>query len=230
MRAVLEVMCRYHDKDVGDNRRLPLQELIAQKDARFGVGAFRLTYADVHEIMRAAYFSWVDGIEEQRHLPQTAMQLMVMVTRTPVANMHDRAPLRMLAFSVTGVNVSANPVDIARYVHQRSVIRGKLLVRYKVILAHLLACMQREAVDIPVLCAVGCGAFSEGYGDEVTAIVAQAAATVLSENQKSYTSFKCVVLCLPSRTNRTFPVFVETFRVCSLKRYPRMWRRSWRFL
>lgn len=217
----------------------PPNDLAAMTDKRFDVGAFRLGNAEIDELMRSAYFSEVDGIEPATPRRKSDMQLVVLVGRVHIVYPHDLVPLpvppttapHVLSFSVPGVNVEYNAVDMSRYellpkTDTRHVVQHRLIVRYKVIFAHVFACMQREHIAVPVLCAIGCGAFAKNYeSPDVSACVARAAATVLCENQQDYTSFKCVIFCLPSRTDRNFPVFVPVFRVRTL--FPSVFCRRW---
>ena len=185
-------------------------------DKQFDIGRFHLDSAHIDYLMNNAYVSVAQGIATAPTEGDNARQQLRAIVG-PVYVVYDDAlqPVEkgaappILSCSVPGINMSYSHAEIVRYSVNGQLDQRRYTVRAKVILAHVLACMQAEDVEFPVLCAIGCGAFKGSFGD-IPFCVAQAVAAVLLEGGFR---FKAVVICLPgfSAEDDNFSIFSRVF-------------------
>lgn len=214
-RALRELGRPPHETGVRISLARPLASV---KDKQFVIGRFRLDSAHIDRLMDGAYVSVVRGVsvstsptggDNERQQLRAIVGPVYVIYDDSLRPLERGAAPPVLSCSVPGINMSYSHAEMVRYSVNGKLEQRRYTVRTKVILAHVLACMQAEGVEYPVLCAIGCGAFKGRFGD-VPHCVAQATAAVLMEGNFR---FKAVVFCLPGfgAGDNNFSVFSSVF-------------------
>eukprot|EP00997_Jenningsia_sp_PLL12_P010642 NODE_795_length_1446_cov_19.914817_g657_i0.p2 GENE.NODE_795_length_1446_cov_19.914817_g657_i0~~NODE_795_length_1446_cov_19.914817_g657_i0.p2 ORF type:complete len:144 (+),score=15.59 NODE_795_length_1446_cov_19.914817_g657_i0:969-1400(+) len=66
-------------------------------------------------------------------------------------------------YSVPGINFAYSAVDKREFVKNGIIVAHKALARMKDIMGNVFLCMQADSVRVPVLNAIGCGAFKGSH-------------------------------------------------------------------
>lgn len=194
--------------------------LLSLANKQFEIGQFRLGNEEIDYLLRNAYISAVQGITPKPDPPygQLAYSQQLRCVVGPIYVVFDdqKAPLPrakgspIICCSTPGVNIAYDVNDTQRYIDGTKLDAPRYVMRYKVIWAHVLQCMEDSKVEVPVLNAIGCGAFVGVFKDFAPYFVARALAAVLSA--KAF-GFKALVVCLPDFDDTNFEQFCAAFRV-----------------
>lgn len=216
MRAALQALGRPADER-GTEITLarPLADLPPERRT-IEIGAFRLGHEAIDAALRDTELSFVAPLRDRPVYPppapatatagwraETNAQLLVATGPYHVIYDHADRPMpactkpAVIVCSVPGINFAYSAADGSRYAPRGRLDEPRAKVRMKVILAHVMERMSARGVAVPVLCAIGCGAFC-GNNREIVGLWAEAAATVLS--QQDY-GFRAVVFCLVGGTD-----------------------------